>query len=621
MSTPVTPSFELSALRAAYQSRALTPTQLADGLCALLDGNAADPEALAGIFIHRVPAPELKRAAAALEARQARGETMPLYGIPFAVKDNIDVAGLPTTAACPAFAFTPAQSAPAVERLLAAGALLVGKTNLDQFATGLVGTRSPYGVPSNPFDPRYITGGSSSGSAAAVARGLVAFALGTDTAGSGRVPAAFTNLIGLKPSAGLFSTRGVVPACRSLDCVSVFALTVEDARDVASVLAAYDPDDAYSRPEATGFGFGAAAPTSFRFAVPSASFLEFFGDQAAAGAFAAAVERVRAMGGVSEEIDFAPFLETAALLYDGPWIAERLGPLEDFVQHHPDAILPVTLAILREGGGRSATQAFLGQHRLAALRQVARALFRRVDTLLVPTTPSIYRQDEIAAEPRLLNARLGRYVNFVDLLEMAGVAVPNGFRPDGLPTGVTFLGPWGSDARLLALAGAYHRALGGPLGASGRPRLAAKVVDDNLSPTPPAPLGDVVRLAVVGAHLSGEPLNHQLTDRGARLVRTARTAPSYRLFALPGTTPPKPGLLRLGAGEPGGSAIEVEVWDLPRAAFGAFFSGVVAPLALGTLALEDGEAVVGFLCESYATQGARDISSFGGWRAFRRSGS
>jgi allophanate hydrolase len=589
-------------LRAAYQSHALTPTQLVAQL------PASDE---AGIFIHRVSREDLLRAAAALEARAARGEAMPLYGIPFAVKDNIDVAGLPTTAACPDFAYTPSTSAPVVERLLAAGALLVGKTNLDQFATGLVGTRSPYGVPANPFDERYITGGSSSGSAAAVARGLVAFALGTDTAGSGRVPAAFTNLVGYKPSGGLFSTRGVVPACRSLDCVSIFALTVEDTREVASLIAAYDAEDAYSRPEASGFIYGAAAPAAFRFAVPRAADLEFFGDDAAAAAFAQAIERVRALGGVGEEVDFAPFLETAALLYDGPWIAERLGPLEKFVQTHPQAILPVTLDILREGAQRRATEAFLGQHRLAALRQIARALYRRVDTLVVPTTPTIYRQDQVAAEPRLLNARLGRYVNFVNLLEMAGVAVPNGFRPDGLPTGITFLGPWGSDARLLALAAAYHRALGGPLGASGRPRIEAKVVEDNRS-------ADLVRLAVVGAHLSGEPLNHQLTDRGARLQRTTRTAPQYRLFALPGTTPPKPGLLRLPPGE-AGSAIEVEVWDLPRAALGAFFAGVVAPLTLGTLVLEDGEAVVGFLCESYATQGATDISRHGGWRAYRRA--
>jgi allophanate hydrolase len=604
------PSLELPVLRAAYQTGALTPSALAAALVA-----AARPAEEDGIWIHRLPAAQLFQAAAALEQRRAAGEALPLYGVPFAVKDNIDVAGIPTTAACAAFASTPPRSAPAVERLLAAGALLVGKTNLDQFATGLVGTRSPYGVPANPFDARYITGGSSSGSAAAVARGLCSFALGTDTAGSGRVPAAFNNLCGHKPSGGLFSTRGVVPACRSLDCVSIFSLTAEDAAAVAAVMAAYDAEDAFSRPEASGFRFDATAPSAFRFAVPAAAFLEFFGDQAAATAFAAAVERVRALGGVSEEVDFAPFLETAALLYEGPWIAERLATLEDFVERQPEAILPVTLAILREGAGRRATDAFLGQHRLAALRQVAHALFRRVDTLVVPTTPTIYRQDEIAAEPRLFNARLGRYVNFVNLLGLAGVAVPNGFRPDGLPTGITFLGPWGSDGRLLALGAAYHRALGGPLGATGKPRQTV-VQDNQIAP----PTAEVVRLAVVGAHLSGEPLNHQLTERGATLVRTTRTAPNYRLFALPGTTPPKPGLLRVEEGA-SGAKIEVEIWDLPRTALGSFFTGVVAPLGLGTLLLEDGERVVGFLCESYATRGAADISHHGGWRAFRRSAS
>ena len=605
-------SLDLSTLRAAYTG-GRSPVELVRSLLA-----SVSAEAEQGIWIKRAPAADLLQAAARLEQRRAAGEALPLYGIPFAVKDNIDVAGWETTAACPAFAYRASVSAPAVDRLLAAGALLVGKTNLDQFATGLVGVRSPYGVPANPFDPRYITGGSSSGSAAAVARGLVAFALGTDTAGSGRVPAAFTNTVGFKPSAGLFSTRGVVPACRSLDCVSIFSLTVEDAREVAAVMASYDADDAFSRPEATGFRFDAGLPEKFRCGIPARADREFFGDEQARDGFEQALQRLGAMGAVFEEIDFAPLLETAALLYDGPWIAERLAGLEDFVTRQPEALLPVTLEILREGAVPRATSAFAGQHRLAALRQVARAMWRRIDTLVVPTAATIYRQDEIAAQPRLLNGRLGRYVNFVNLLEMAGVAVPNGFRRDGLPTGITFLGPWGSDPRLFALGAAYHLRVGGPLGATGvvRPAPAAE-------PVPAPPAADQVRLAVVGAHLTGMPLNRELTERGAQLVRTTRTAPCYRLFALPGTTPPKPGLLHVEPGEAGGTqgpvgaAIEVEVWDLPKAAFGSFFSGVVAPLCLGTLVLEDGEAVVGFLCESYATRAAIDISSFGGWRAFR----
>ncbi len=597
-------------LRSAY-GHGLTPTRL---MAALEEGRRPDDER--GIWIHRLPPDELARAARRCEERLAAGERLPLYGIPFAVKDNIDTAGIVTTAACPAFGERAATSAPVVDRLIGAGAIFMGKTNLDQFATGLVGVRSPYGVPANPFDPRYITGGSSSGSAAAVSRGLCSFALGTDTAGSGRVPAAFTNTVGLKPSGGLFSTRGVVPACRSLDCVSVFSLTVEDAREVAAVMAAHDPQDPFSRFEADGFGFSATAPHGFRCAIPAD--LEFFSDEAARAAFASALVRLRELGAVIEEIDFAPFLEAAALLYDGPWIAERLASLESFVTRRPDALLPVTLEILREGAGRSALDAFRGQHRLAALRKQARALFRRVDTLVVPTTATIYRQDEVAAEPRVLNSRLGRYVNFVNLLEMAGVAVPNGFRSDGLPTGITFLGPWGSDAKLLALGAAYHRQVGGPLGARGWTRAAL-----DQRPIVEAPAADMVRLAVVGAHLSGQPLNGQLTDRGARLVRTTRTAPLYRLYALPGTTPPKPGLVRVAADsaiDAGGVGIEVEVWDLPRSALGAFWAGVVAPLGLGTLKLEDGEAVAGFLCESYAVAGASDISHFGGWRAFRAAG-
>jgi allophanate hydrolase len=594
-------------LRAAYASGTLNAVGLASKISEVL----AAASGLSGIFIEKVAPAALLAAARVLDERRARGEVMPLFGIPFAVKDNIDVAGLPTTAACPAYAYTATTSAPVVERLLEAGALLVGKTNLDQFATGLVGTRSPYGVPANPFDARYITGGSSSGSASAVARGLVAFALGTDTAGSGRVPAAFTNIVGHKPSGGLFSTRGVVPACRSLDCVSIFSLTVDDAREVATVISGHDPDDAFSRGEATGFAWTATRQEHFRCGVLAPGDREFFGDTNAAAAYDDAIERCRRLGGVIEEIDFAPFMEAAALLYEGPWIAERLAALEPFVSTHPEALLPVTLEILREGAGRSGTDVFRGFHRLAALRQIARAVFRRIDVLLVPTTATIYQQQEIARETRLFNARLGRYVNFVNLLELAGVAVPNGFRPDGLPTGVTFIGPWGSDARLLALAGAFHDLVGGHLGATGVPLAVAKTSPEALPP----PAADTLRLAVVGAHLSGQPLNHQLIDGGARLVATTRTAPLYRLYALPGTVPPKPGLVRVAIGQTG-SAIEVELWDLPHAMFAGFFSRIAAPLGLGSLALEGGGTVAGFLCEAHATEGAEDISRWGGWRGY-----
>jgi allophanate hydrolase len=569
-----------------------------------------------GIWIHRPPMEDVQRAVTQLERRRAAGEVLPLHGMFFAVKDNIDVAGMPTTAACPAFSYVPRQSAPVVDRLLAAGALLLGKTNLDQFATGLVGVRSPYGVPRNPFDERFIVGGSSSGSAAAVAHGLVNFALGTDTAGSGRVPAAFTNIVGWKPSPGVLSTRGVVPACRSLDCVSVFARTVDDARLVASVAAGFDQDDPYSRPEADGLSFQAAAPARFRAGVPRAGDREFFGDRWAEAAYDQALERLREQGAELVEVDLAPFLETAGLLYDGPWIAERLAGLEAFVERQPEALLPVTREILQEGASYPGPRVFAGLHRLAALRQAVRPLWRQIETLVLPTTPTIYRIAEIEAEPRALNARLGRYVNFVNLLEMAGIAVPAGFRPDGLPTGISFLGPWGSEGRLAALASRFHARFGGPLGvklgATGE-TLEPTDAGDSVAPSP-----DEVPLAVVGAHLSGQPLNHQLTELGARLLRTCKTAAVYRLYAVPGTVPPKPGLVRVADGG-AGAAIEVEVWELPRTKLGAFFRGVVPPLALGTLELEDGSQVAGFLCESFAVTGAQDISSFGGWRAYRRS--
>jgi allophanate hydrolase len=587
-----TPPLAISVLRAAYSRGELTPAALATRL--LEERRPLDEE---GIWITRSAPDALLAEARRLEERAWAGEKLPLYGIPFAVKDNIDVAGLPTTAACPAYAYTPAASAPVVDRLRAAGALFVGKTNLDQFATGLVGVRSPYGIPANPYDARYIVGGSSSGSAAAVCRGLVSFSLGTDTAGSGRVPAAFNNLVGVKPSPGLLSTRGVVPACRSLDCVSVFGLTVEDAAEVAGTAAGHDPGDPYSRPDADGRRFLGALPAAVRLAVPRAADREFFGDAAAAAAFEGAVARLQQMGAEIEEVDLSPFGQAAALLYDGPWIAERLAGLERFVAEHPGDILPVTLAILREGERYRGVDVFSGLQRLAALRREVAPVLARVAALVVPTTPTIYRIEEVLAEPRLLNARLGRYVNFVNLLGLAALAVPNGFRPDGLPTGVSFIGPAGSDPRLGALGAAWM---------SGGFGTAAAAEDPEVLP-----------LAVVGAHLSGLPLNHQLTDRGARLLRSCRTAPRYRLFALPGTTPPKPGLVRVPPSRAAeGASLEVEVWGLPRAAVGDFLAGVSAPLGLGTVELEDGQLVKGFLCEAAATEGAEDISPLGGWRAF-----
>jgi allophanate hydrolase len=495
-----------------------------------------------------------------------------------------------------------------VERLIGEGAILIGKTNLDQFATGLVGVRSPYGIPGNPFDARYISGGSSSGSAVAVARGFCSFALGTDTAGSGRVPAAFNNLVGLKPTRGMLSTRGVVPACRSLDCVSVFALTVDDAGEVAHVLAGFDASDPYARAEAARWDpRPGLLPRRVRVAVPAAAQRPL--DAASQPGFAAALAALERLGGSVEELDFAPFSEAAALLYDGPWVAERLEATSETLARAPEAIHPAVREILLGAARYQAIDAFRAIHALQRLRAHVDALLQRIDFLLVPSAPTIYRIDEVLADPLKLNARLGIYANFVNLLDLCALAVPAGLRADGLPFGVTLIGRRGRDALIASAGRVLQSELAQTLGA-GATAVPA------LRPRPVAS-GERAALAVVGAHLSGEPLNAELTDLGARLLATTRSAPRYRLFALP-TTPPKPGLLRVLEGEPG-HAIELEVWELTSEALGRFMRRVAAPLCIGTVELEDGTRVHGFLCEHAATEGQRDISSFGGWRAFLRS--
>jgi allophanate hydrolase len=524
--------------------------------------------------------------------------SLPLYGIPFAVKDNIDVAGLPTTAACPAFSRVPARSARAVEKLEAAGAMLVGKTNLDQFATGLNGTRSPYGAVPNAFRHEYISGGSSSGSAVAVALGEVSFSLGTDTAGSGRVPAGLNNLVGLKPSRGLISARGVVPACQSLDCVSVFALTVPDAVTVLESARGFDAEDPWSRE----LVLSARLPERFSFALPEP--LEFHGDAHALHAFNEAVDRLEGLGGKRVTIDFAPYLETAALLYEGPWVAERLAAIRPFFEQHADEVHPVVRKIIEGAEKYSAADLFAGLTRLEALKKATAPLWNRADVMLVPTAPTVYTIAELMAEPFLNNRRLGHYTNFVNLLDLAAIAVPAAMRPDGMPSGITLIAPAGSDLMLAGLAQRFHQLTGLKLGA----------LDETLPP--PEPIGiaaDSVRVAVVGAHLSGLPLNHQLTQRGGRLEKAARTSANYRLYALPGTTPPKPGMVR----DPGhGSTIEVEVWRLPVREYGSFVAGIPSPLGIGQIELDNGEWVQAFVCESWALQGAEEISQLGGWRAY-----
>lgn len=577
--------FTLEAL-AAFYAQGGSPVAVAQ---AVLDRIAAydDP----ATWIHRPDKETLLSAASSLAALPAE-KRGPLYGVPFAVKDNIDVAGTPTTAACPDAAYLPAESATVVARLLEAGALFIGKTNLDQFATGLVGVRSPHGTPRNPFDSTFIPGGSSSGSAVAVSAGHVAFSLGTDTAGSGRVPAMFNNLVGLKPTCGLLSTQGVVPACRSIDCVSIFALTVADAVAVLDVAAGYDPADPYSR-SAPALKSG---PGSFRLGVPLPHQREFLGDAAAAQRF----EDVIADAGPVELIDIEPFLAIARLLYDGPWVSERTAALRKWILEAPDSLHPTTRAILSAGLERRTVDAFDAFHQLAVAKRITAPFWDRIDALLLPTAPTIFRVEEVATDPIGRNSALGRYTNFVNLMDLAALAIPSGFRPDGMPLGVTLVGPAWSDRHLAQIAEAMLRRNPHPLGTSG------------FTPVP----ADHLAIVVVGAHMAGLPLNKQLTDRRAIALGPCRTSADYRFFRLPGT-PARPGLVQVSTG---GAAIDGEIWALPMAEVGGFLNLIPAPLGLGSVKLADGRVLKGFLCEAVATTDALDITSYGGWRAAASAG-
>jgi allophanate hydrolase len=588
--------FDLASLRAAYRSGA-TPVEIAQTSLRRI-ADYGDP----AVWITRVPENEVLARAEAL-TRQGPGETMRLWGIPFAVKDNIDVAGLPTTAACPAFAYTPNKSAHVVTRLLAAGAILVGKTNLDQFATGLVGTRSPYGAPRSVFDSRYVSGGSSSGSAVAAAAGLAAFSLGTDTAGSGRVPAAYNNIVGLKPTKGLLSTTGVVPACRSLDCVSIFANTTGDAIDVLRVAEGYDATDSYSRKRVPS----AALAKNFRFGVLALADREFFGDSSSAKLYEDAIAHLIALGGQAITIDYGPFRAAAALLYQGAWAAERLASVKDFMGQHEDAMDPSVRAIIAGARSLSAVDAFEGQYRLAATRRAADAEWARMDFLLLPTVPTQDTVEEVIADPIARNSRLGLYTNFVNLLDCCGIAVPAGFRDNGLPFGVTLIAQAFFDMALAPIADALHRA-----GAFGMGQARDGVLPES-SRVERVQDDGRIDLFVVGAHLSGMPLNRELMGMGGLFRGSTETAPDYRLYVLPGTKPAKPGMVRC---PDAGARIAGEIWSLPADAFGRFVANIPAPLGIGKIVLDNGRSVSGFLAEAFAIQNAKDITSFGGWRAY-----
>lgn len=596
-------SFDLTSLQAAFSGGATVRQIISEAMRRCDD-------ATHHAFIHRLSPAEIEPYLARLQGLDPT--SLPLYGIPFAIKDNIDLAGIPTTAGCPEFAYTPTRHAFVVEQLIAAGAVPLGKTNLDQFATGLNGTRSRYGACRNAFDPDFVSGGSSSGSSVAVAKGWVSFSLGTDTAGSGRVPAAFNNLIGVKPSCGLLSATGVVPACRSLDSVSIFTLTAGDAQAVLNVAAAFDPADPFSRPAAPfGVDFSAGP---FRFGVPRADQLEFFGNADAAELFSKALARLTTLGGVPVEIDFAPFLEVARLLYEGPWVAERYLAIRDFIEAQPAAVIEPVRSIILGGRDKSAAEAFAAAYRLKALKRRCDAVWDDVDCLLTPTAGTVYRIDEMQADPARLNSNLGYYTNFVNLLDYSAVALPAGFLERGactaMPWGVTLVAPAHRDVPLLRLADRAHRALGGKMGATAS---ALTSTPEGVGPAQGALHCGTVRVAVCGAHLAGLPFNHQLTDRGARLVASTYSAPEYRLFALAGGPPQRPGMVRVAQG---GAAIALEVWELPAAHFGSFVAAIAAPLAIGKVLLADGAWVSGFVCDSHGVAGALDITQHGGWKAW-----
>lgn len=578
-------------------------------LTALLDSLTPDDPAWISLLSPQALEQALAELAHQLASHDNDITQLPLYGIPFAVKDNIDALGFDTTAACPAFAYPPTQDATVVARLKAAGAIVLGKTNLDQFATGLVGTRSPYGAVPNTFNEAFISGGSSSGSAYVVARGLVPFALGTDTAGSGRVPAGLNNLVGLKPTRGAISIEGVVPACRSLDCVSVFALGVSDASQIYQHLAHYQPSDAFARFRPSVFDTTLPAirrPGEIRTLAVDAD-PQWFGDSQQQQAWQQTLVHWQSLGVTLVPMDFTPLFALAALLYEGPWVAERHAAIETFMASHSAEMNPVVAGIISNAVSFTATDTFKAQYRKAELLRAIDQQLADVDGLLVPTAPISPTLEAVAADPVRLNSRLGSYTNFVNLADFAALALPAGFRDDDLPFGITLIsGAW-RDADLQQLGQRWLAQCPTPLGATGRTRPPEPAV-----PTTP---GDIIQVAVVGAHLTGMPLNSQLTERQATLLEQTTTSPAYRLYALPDSTPPKPGLRRVGDGS--GEQIIVEVWQVATSAFGSFVGLIPPPLGIGNVELADGRWVKGFICEDHALASARDITHFGGWRAYR----
>jgi allophanate hydrolase len=588
----------ISGLQRHYANGDFTPRELVQHLLTL------DADDRHNAWITLLDSGQLEPYLARLD--QAAAGELPLFGIPFAIKDNIDLAGIDTTAACEAFRHRAGQDATVVRRLIDAGAIPMGKTNLDQFATGLVGTRSPFGACRNAFNPDYISGGSSAGSAVATALGQVSFALGTDTAGSGRIPAAFNRLVGVKPSRGLISTHGVVPACRSLDCVSIFALSVDDAQQVLAVAEGHDPKDAYSRrnPFENGLRRFAPDPSPMTLGIPAAVNLEFFGDADSATQFEQALQQLRELGHRLVEIDISELLAAARLLYEGPWVAERYLAIEPIISKQADSLLPEIRQIIGAGRDFSALDAFAAGYRLQTHRQVADDLFANIDALVTPTSPTCYRIDELQAQPIERNSHLGTYTNYMNLLDLCAVSIPTGFLQSGVGFGITLQAPAWHDRRLMSMAAAILRGSDTACGA-----LAHRPTPATAQPS--AISARHVDLVVCGAHLDGMPLNWQLTERGAVKQQLTTTSANYRLYAM---ADGRPALYRE---EGNGVRIEVEVWRIAQQRFGSFVADIPAPLGIGKVELADGRWLTSFIAEPRAMVGATDISPLGGWRNYR----
>ncbi|CAA0100936.1 allophanate hydrolase [Zhongshania aliphaticivorans] len=594
-------NLSLTELRGAYAENKVTPREVM-----AIISERCEQYHDHNIWIHQLTAAELEPYLQRLESSSA--DALPLYGIPFAIKDNIDLAGVPTTAACEAFAYTPERSAFVVQRLIDAGAIPVGKTNLDQFATGLVGTRSPWGACKNSFDPSMISGGSSAGSAVSVALGMASFSLGTDTAGSGRVPACFNNLVGVKPSIGLLSASGMLPACRSLDCITIFALQCDDANAILAIAEGEDASDAYSRTNsfANSARHYGQWQGPLRMGVLPAEQLSFFGHEDYAQCYRQSLTTIAESGVELVAVDFAPFIEAARLLYEGPWVAERYIATSPLIQKRPEALLDVTRTIISAGDKGSAVDAFTAQYRLKALRKAAAKVLESVDCLLSPTAGRPYAIDEVNNDPITLNSNLGYYTNYMNLFDLAGVAVPTGFTESGFPFGLTLVGEAFTDRRLLSVANYLQQLFKLPLG---KDQSAYQALS-----TAPIKNQQRIAVAVCGAHLQGQPLNWQLTERGGYLLSKTQSSADYKLYALAGGPPFRPGMVIAPEGE--GCAIELEVWSVPASEFGSFVAGIPAPLGIGKVNLQDGSQVSGFICEASGLAGAEDISHFGGWRGY-----